>query len=75
MSQKKTPWFKHNVNPRHHGVYETIVVPGVNPAYQRWDGEKWYFRCQSVIEASSTMIISDFQFPRWRGLAQKREVV
>lgn len=73
MSKKKTEWFDGSIKPRRSGVYQTIAAPGLPVAFQRWNGDKWFYRSGDAELAQSVKIVSFFQEPQWRGLANKPE--
>lgn len=69
MNKKLTPWFPSDVRPVRPGIYETDADVVTGPCYQLWTGQWWGF-CSSWPDYALEFK-SDFQSPRWRGLASK----
>lgn len=74
MSEKLTDWFKPNVKPELPGVYETNPYTRPCKTYQYWDGKGWGSYNNDVHGAYlDRRTPSDYQSPKWRGLAEKPE--
>jgi hypothetical protein len=64
-----TQWFGEFEFPVRQGVYQTTAMPR---CFQYWNGDYWGSSESSTVRAVKyRRFYSQFQFPRWRGLADK----
>lgn len=75
MKQPKfTPWFDGRVQPVHVGVYPrdfSMRSDGTDVAPCRWDGQQWMVWGDTVQEAASSRMPSQYQGLPWRGLTER----
>lgn len=78
---KKTEWFPHSIKPARPGVYERdygiVDDQEQYPEYQYWDGNDWYYGCDSPGETFAMYLSSQVNFGKydicymersWRGV-------
>ena len=74
MSAPLTPWFPARTKPVRVGLYETDALrssKGIR-RYQHWDGVRWGGFAQDLEAAFNNRVFaSEWQHPKWRGLAKK----